>query len=809
MGITKSTNDANAFTKSNRYECQFPFIVQTSKYDLVFFDFIEIILNISQNFFPTGRNLDPRNYLPRTSYIQLNSNAVTIRGAMHPSGAQLGTTMERQGGPLLDHEALASILVMLFIDDPNISTLRLYRVIKNLCFHVPTRKWIIRALLSIIEKCSDELNSGVKLALEGSEASKPEWLNIRLDSALSCRTNVFVMKRPTAAGGVIKKHDSPITVHSKASPIVCRHTVDLLIFLAKSFPAHFLPLKKSDSQSSSGASTSTSISGSQAIPTLATASTNVAAKSKSKTSTSTSSSSSSGIASLKKDEQPSTSSSGPTPGTSSSDKPTEFWDILSTLDAKINQQRKATSKQVARPVKEFNEPDIPSFEGSPFAQLIKILANETVKNSSQLTDKVLRLLSLISVALPESKDKTGASARNKPSLNYQVKQLFDDNNQTEAEFHLRVIVQVLTSKACSEDGLEDATALLLNLSKCSNKTRYVIHYLLLNGAYSVSRMVLKHIDDLMQELKQLKNKRTDVLMDVQKPVEIMPVDEEMEIASTSNASTSETGKPTNVRGGVLQDRFTKEKVIIQAPNKVKATCDLQLPSMAPLISKTSSQAFFLRILKVITQIRDSVYQTMKNETNSNTKTIEPNQLELSPLSETLKLDTLWDTLSECLKELEETSDHHAVLVLQPTVEAFFLVHASSQNKNACALLRENENKPETEQSNQEGASTSDTQVPTDPTTAQRLLPSIPSESPPDLISPVPDSDTATTSTSSEINVSRTTTDDAPSAMESTPSEAIPNTVTATISGQTPAVMPMPEASGTVQQQGQTPSFNGK
>jgi len=174
---------------------------------------------------------------------------------------------------------------LLFIDDPNISTLRLYRVIKNLCFHVPTRKWIIRALLSIIEKCSDELNSGAKLALEGSEASKPEWLNIRLDSALSCSKNVFVIKRPTATGGVIKKHDSPITVHSKASPIVFRHTVDLLIFLAKSFPAHFLPLKKSDSQlTSSGASTSTSISGSQAIPTLATASTNVA-KSKSKTST--------------------------------------------------------------------------------------------------------------------------------------------------------------------------------------------------------------------------------------------------------------------------------------------------------------------------------------------------------------------------------------------------------------------------------------------------------------------------------------------------------------------------------------------
>lgn len=678
--------------------------------------------------------------------------------------------MERQGGPLLDHEALASILVLLFIDDPNISTLRLYRVIKNLCYHVPTRKWIIRALLSIIEKCSEELNSGAKLmAIEGGniEASKPEWLNIRLDSALSCRTNVFLMKRPTAAGGVIRKSESPITVHPKASPIVCRHTVDLLIFLAKSFPVHFLPLKKAEQQQ---AITFQSIPGPLGTTTT---STNVT-KTKSKTSTTSSSSSSSGIASLKKDDGPSTSMQAATPGPSNasaggtSDKPTEFWEILSGLDAKINQQRKLSTKQVSRPPKEFSEPDVVAFEVSPFAQLIKILSHDTVKNSSQLTDKVLRLLSLISVALPDSKNKAGGNARNKPPQNYHVKTLFDDNNQSETEFHLDVIVQVLTSKACSEDGLEDATALLLNLSKCSNKTRFVIHNLLLNGAYSVSCMVLKHINELMHELKQLKVKRSDIPMEVVSTtkitVEAMPVDEDMETPSTSgaNASSSQTKQTTNVRGGVLQDRFTKDQVIIMAPNKVKATCDLQLPSMAPLISKTSSQAFFLRILKVITQIRDSVYQTMKNEANSATKTIEPNQLELSPLSETLKLDTLWDTLSDCLKELEETSDHHAVLVLQPTVEAFFLVHASSQNKNACALLKEAEEKAK------EAAAAAATAEEQEQATTDESTPN-PSqdEIQPDQVASAPENETSTSDAT--VNPEQ--------AMESTPTETGPNTGT--------------------------------
>lgn len=39
--------------------------------------------------------------------------------------------------------------------------------------------------------------------------------------------------------------------------------------------------------------------------------------------------------------------------------------------------------------------------------------------------------------------------------------------------------------------------------------------------------------------------------------------------------------------------------------------------------------------------------------------------ELPALSEQLNvLDSLWDTLSQCLLELEDTPDYHAVLVLQ-------------------------------------------------------------------------------------------------------------------------------------------------
>ena len=65
---------------------------------------------------------------------------------------------------------------------------------------------------------------------------------------------------------------------------------------------------------------------------------------------------------------------------------------------------------------------------------------------------------------------------------------------------------------------------------------------------------------------------------------------------------------------------------------------------------------------------------------------------IPPLSEKLELDDLWSALSNCLDALADTQDSHAVLVLQPTVEAFFLVHGDrtsepKQSKKKHSRLR--------------------------------------------------------------------------------------------------------------------------
>ena len=62
-------------------------------------------------------------------------------------------------------------------------------------------------------------------------------------------------------------------------------------------------------------------------------------------------------------------------------------------------------------------------------------------------------------------------------------------------------------------------------------------------------------------------------------------------------------------------------------------------------------------------------------------------LEEKSLCDQLALDKLWDTLGSCLGELSQNNDQNAVLILQPAVETFFLVHAGLYfNSDPCFLL---------------------------------------------------------------------------------------------------------------------------
>ncbi|CAN8005058.1 unnamed protein product, partial [Ixodes pacificus] len=422
-----------------------------------------------------------------------------------------------RGRQLLDHEALACLLVLLFVDEPRLNTGRLHRVLRNLCYHPPTRHWVVKSLLSILEKTKEnkplEGNSqavadpphhrGKKWSKthmgsssEGSRGGQggpqqggamqqggqqPSWLSISLDAALGCRTNVFQVVRHCST----RRPCPQVSIHPQASPVVCRHVLDTLISLAKSFPVHFLPEKVRGGGIGSSATAKGMCRGGGGVKSVATSSSVTAASSSS-------------------------------PVTAEPGRDGDFWSVLVRLDCNTTSGNVGKRAPKAPP---DDEGGASSFEASPLAQLISLLAHPVVKRSSLLTDRLLRLLALVSMAIPdqgkENTPPTAAAAAaaaaalpapvtaNGGSAKPPEVSIEEETPEVESvvlEQHLKLAVETLTSKACSEEGLEDATSLLLRLSRGCPSARQVVLRLLLEGARDLGATVGASIGALLAEL---------------------------------------------------------------------------------------------------------------------------------------------------------------------------------------------------------------------------------------------------------------------------------------------------------------------
>lgn len=83
---------------------------------------------------------------------------------------------------------------------------------------------------------------------------------------------------------------------------------------------------------------------------------------------------------------------------------TDFWDLLVKLD-NMNVSRKGKASMKTVPLGGSSETEGAQFslETSPLGQLMNMLSHPVIRRSSLLTEKLLRLLSLISIALPDNK----------------------------------------------------------------------------------------------------------------------------------------------------------------------------------------------------------------------------------------------------------------------------------------------------------------------------------------------------------------------------------------------------------------------
>ncbi|XP_068610279.1 E3 ubiquitin-protein ligase HUWE1 [Brachionichthys hirsutus] len=831
-----------------------------------------------------------------------------------PSNSNMDSLLRLRGRLLLDHEALSCLLVLLFVDEPKLNTSRLHRVLRNLCYHSQTRGWVIRSLLSILQRSSESEvcvetsrleDSRIKRSIQGgcggkgsassslssiSPSSSSEllnkvesrssnqlsWLSVSMDAALGCRTNIFQIQRVpgrkhadrhsaggsmgsgTLGGGVsggaasvtcAGGGGSTVHIHPQAAPVVCRHVLDTLIQLAKVFPSHFTQQRCKDLSASAPDLDSRLCSVSSAGGGGGIGSRSMLQSQNTSTPNSTNTQNSLG----------STAATLQSLGIS-----TDFWDLLVKLDnMNVSRKGKASMKTVPLGGSAEAEGAQLSLETSPLGQLMNMLSHPVIRRSSLLTEKLLRLLSLISIALPDNKatevpaghptpqaanpsmtpstgatapiptqgtvsagaaqttvavpgtsvgavaqgtssgtglvasqtssttisipTSTGTTSTGKPKVTVCSAEV--DTKMASAgltEKQLQLSVEVLTSHSCSEEGLEDAANILLQLSRGDCATRDTVLRLLLSGARHLGYTLCKQIGMLLSELREYNlEQQRRAQADSHSP-DAPPED--------SSISSRLKGKMTSRFDG------SENVVIVAAQKRTLGGRELQLPCMSSLTSKTSTQKFFLRVLQVIIQLRedtrrankkakqtgrlgstslgsassiqaavrqleaeaDAIIQMVREgqrarrlqqapppSAPSASATItagssvaaphaptgaappagaaapaataevqsmseaqaaqrddspmdvdqaspldqDPTSLDeegngqlecderlpdLPLLSEQLLLDELWDMLGECLKELEESHDQHAVLVLQPAVEAFFLVHATER-----------------------------------------------------------------------------------------------------------------------------------
>ena len=153
----------------------------------------------------------------------------------------------------------------------------------------------------------------------------------------------------------------------------------------------------------------------------------------------------------------------------------------------------------------------------------------------------------------------------------------------------------MTSGHCGEEGLEDATQLLTHLSKCSEATRKVILDMLQNGIRTICchlcSQVLDLQGDLLSNMEVLKARRKSSVVDDQYS---------RQQRMSGSAGLSMQGAGGGAFPGVVLPSMAPSAHAVGHSN------DLHLPSMVPLTCKGSQQSSFIRMLKVVLQLCNSI-----------------------------------------------------------------------------------------------------------------------------------------------------------------------------------------------------------
>lgn len=469
---------------------------------------------------------------------------------------------EQGSKQILDQEGLACLMVLLFLDAPKLHFNRLFRIFRNLSQHLPTRAWLIRSLISILKEAhfspvmshTCPLPAPLTPVRDSSQTSAcstpvavhehtPHWLKVGVNAALGSHASTFQFVHSGKLGS-----STTIHVHAHASLTICNNVLDLLIFLARQFPSSFLP--------------------SELLP---------------------------------KDKNPAATTRNHLPV----DVVSNFWQVLLRLDSSASKKGKSSGKAFQLSESSQDKSEVGMFSSSSMGHLMGLFTHPVIQNSVSLVDKLLRVLSVVSGSIPKqglSRSLTSKTPQvTVPPVEHQLKQQTSVVTLESASPGctpslssvvsvdlINSAVKLLTSGKCNEESLDDATSLLINLSRCSSTTRTTILQVLLEGVQSIGHCLCEQISVLMDDITG-----NEAILALRRAGATVP--EEIIMSSSSSSAPPALG---TVEGVVLPTVKGEGPVVDHSQ-------DLHLPTMGPLTSKGSQQSFFLRLLKVVCQLRES------------------------------------------------------------------------------------------------------------------------------------------------------------------------------------------------------------
>uniref|UniRef100_A0A8C1W517 HECT-type E3 ubiquitin transferase n=1 Tax=Cyprinus carpio TaxID=7962 RepID=A0A8C1W517_CYPCA len=546
-----------------------------------------------------------------------------------PSSSNVDSLLRLRGRLLLDHEALSCLLVLLFVDEPKLNTSRLHRVLRNLCYHSQTRGWVIRSLLSILQRSSEsELcletarleesrgkrsltsslsssssSSSLELMnrVESRSSNQLSWLSVSMDAALGCRTNIFQIQRASGRKHA-EKHSagaggSTVHIHPQAAPVVCRHVLDTLIQLAKgsggptpSQPATMVSVVASSTTTSSTGKQKAAVSSTEIETKLASA----------------------GL--------------------------TEKQLQLSVEVLTSHSCSEEGLEDAANILLQLSRGDAPTRD-----TVLRLLLSGARHLGYTLCKQIGTLLAELREYNLEQQRRARADAQSPeashedPSITTRLK------GKMTSRFDGSESVVIVAAQKRTLGGRELQLPCMSSLTSKTSTQKFFLR-------------VLQVIIQLREDTRRANKKAKQ---------------------TGGRLSSTSLGSASSIQAAVRQLEAEADAIIQMVREGQRVRRLQQAPP--PSSSASSSPPAAQRDDSPMDVDQPSPLEQDQAAIESSSQQEQEERLpDLPLLSEQLLLDELWDMLGECLKELEESHDQHAVLVLQPAVEAFFLVHATER-----------------------------------------------------------------------------------------------------------------------------------